>query len=65
MKTIPYRDNTEPKVGDRVVATHKPYVIYEVTAVQLGRLGNKIAVRDAPNATPQEYYYYCFQKVIP
>ena len=60
-----YKDNTEPKVGDRVMfASGDMPEVYKIISVQGGRLGNKVGVvpENDPDGCAREYYYYCFVK---
>lgn len=69
MKNIPYKTNSEPKVGDkvRIASDIKGGVncVYEVISVGGGRIGNKVGVQlvdpkpGSPNCS-REYYFQCF-----
>lgn len=61
-----YKNNQEPKVGDRVrFKSDEDKTIYTVTSVGGGRLGNKVCVvpLSYPDTFGREYYYSCFEKV--
>jgi hypothetical protein len=60
-----YKNNLEPKVGDRVKFKSDPDgAVYVVTSVYGGRMGNKVGVVPENNQKTfcREYYYYCFVK---
>ena len=62
----PYKNQSEPKVGDIVrFASENDGATYKVVSTLGGRMGNKVGVVPVnnPKTFSREYYYYCLVPV--